>query len=78
MASRERMTTYKPKAEATNDQIERGEPDHILFREVWWAWVYVVRRSLIGLLHQPRMMCMEHLVEWELAGETEVLEENLP
>jgi hypothetical protein len=23
-------------------------------------------------------MSMEHLVEWELAGETEVLEENLP
>jgi hypothetical protein len=31
-----------------------------------------------GLLHQPRMiMMMEKLVEW-LAGETEVLGQNLP
>jgi hypothetical protein len=30
-----------------------------------------------GLLYQPRMM-VEKLVEWRLAGETEVLRENLP
>jgi hypothetical protein len=35
-------------------------------------------RPPIGLLCQPRLiMIMEKLVEW-LAGETEVLEENLP
>jgi hypothetical protein len=37
------------------------------------------RRPLNGLLYLPRMiMMMEKLVEWRLAGETEVLGENLP
>jgi hypothetical protein len=34
-----------------------------------------------GLLYQPRMflrVIVEQLVEWRLAGETEVLGENLP
>jgi hypothetical protein len=32
-----------------------------------------------GLLYLPRMIAMmENLVEWRLAGETEVLGENLP
>jgi hypothetical protein len=33
-----------------------------------------------GLLYLPRVivMTMENLVEWRLAGETEVLGENLP
>jgi hypothetical protein len=37
-------------------------------------------RPLSGLLHQPRVIIMsvERSVEWELAGETEVLEETLP
>jgi hypothetical protein len=48
-----------------------------------WAatWVQLVRRPLFGLLYQPRiimMMNVEQLVEWELAGETEVLGGNLP
>jgi hypothetical protein len=45
-----------------------------------------VRLSLLGtaattgLLYQPQMMMvtLEQLVEWRLAGETEVLGENLP
>jgi hypothetical protein len=42
-------------------------------------WVHLARRSQIGLLYLPRViMRMEHLVEWWLAGETEVLVENLP
>jgi hypothetical protein len=41
-------------------------------------WVHSALRPPIGLLSQPRViMMMEKLVEW-LAGETEVLEENLP
>jgi hypothetical protein len=41
-------------------------------------WVHSALRPLIGLLGQPRMiMMMKKLVEW-LAGETEVLGENLP
>jgi hypothetical protein len=41
-------------------------------------WVHSALRPLIGLLCQPRViMIMENLVEW-LAGETEVLGENLP
>jgi hypothetical protein len=41
-------------------------------------WVYSALRPPIGLLCQPRViMMMEKLVEW-LAGETEVLGENLP
>jgi hypothetical protein len=41
-------------------------------------WVHSTLRPLIGLLRQPRViMMMEKLVEW-LAGETEVLGENLP
>jgi hypothetical protein len=41
-------------------------------------WVHSALRPLIGLLCQPRViMMMEKLVEW-LAGETEVLGENLP
>jgi hypothetical protein len=45
-----------------------------------WDWVHLVRRPLIGLLYQPLMMMMnvEQSVEWELAGETEVLGESLP
>jgi hypothetical protein len=33
---------------------------------------------LVGLLCQPRVIMMMKLVEWRLAGETEVLGENLP
>jgi hypothetical protein len=41
-------------------------------------WVHSALRPPIGLLCQPRViMIMEKLVEW-LAGETEVLRENLP
>jgi hypothetical protein len=40
-------------------------------------WVHSALRPLIGLLYLPRVIMMEELVEW-LAGETEVLGENLP
>jgi hypothetical protein len=41
-------------------------------------WVYSARRPLNGLLYLPRVIVMlENLVEWRLAGETEVLGENL-
>jgi hypothetical protein len=41
-------------------------------------FVHSALRPLIGLLCQPQViMMMEKLVEW-LAGETEILEENLP
>jgi hypothetical protein len=49
----------------------------------YWSEVRLsplVRRPLIGLLYQPRMIYdeyMEQSVEWELAEETEVLGENL-
>jgi hypothetical protein len=48
-----------------------------------WDWVHLVLRPLFGLLYQLQMMMtvvvnVEQSVEWELAGETEVLEENLP
>jgi hypothetical protein len=43
------------------------------------SWVHSARRPLNGLLYLPRViMMMEHFVEWRLAGETEVLGENLP
>jgi hypothetical protein len=43
------------------------------------SWVHSARRPLIGLLYLPRViMMMENLMEWRLAGETEVLGENLP
>jgi hypothetical protein len=45
------------------------------------SWGGVRLSPLTGLLYQPRMMMMmsvEESVEWELAGETEVLGENLP
>jgi hypothetical protein len=46
---------------------------------VGWDWVHLVRQPLFSLLYQPRMMVgVEQLVEWKLAGETEVLGENLP
>jgi hypothetical protein len=50
------------------------------FLGVGWDWVHLVRRPLIGLLYQPQMIDDEcgATVEWELAGETEVLGENLP
>jgi hypothetical protein len=39
-------------------------------------WVHSARRPLNGLLYLPRaIMMMENLVEWRLAGETEVLGE---
>jgi hypothetical protein len=41
--------------------------------------VHSARRPLNGLLYLPRViMMMENFVEWRLAGETEVLGENLP
>jgi hypothetical protein len=41
-------------------------------------WVHWALRPPIGLLYLPRViMTMENWVEWRLAGETEVLEENL-
>jgi hypothetical protein len=41
-------------------------------------WVHSALRPLIGLLCQPRViLMMEELVEWQLAGETKVLGENL-
>jgi hypothetical protein len=52
------------------------------FSLVHWAvnsnWVHLALRPLIGLLCQPRViMMMEKLVKL-LAGETEVLGENVP
>jgi hypothetical protein len=42
-------------------------------------WVHSALRPLIGLLYLPLViMMMENLVEWRLAGETEVLGEDLP
>jgi hypothetical protein len=49
-----------------------------LFLGVWWNWVHLVRRSLTRLLYRPQMMSVEQSVEWELAGETEVLGETCP
>jgi hypothetical protein len=41
-------------------------------------WVHSARRPFIGLLYLPRVIVrLENLVEWRLAGETEVLRENL-
>jgi hypothetical protein len=41
-------------------------------------WIHSARRPLTGLLYLPRVIVrMEKLVEW-MAGETEVLGENLP
>jgi hypothetical protein len=41
-------------------------------------WVHSARRPLTGLLYLPRVIVrMEKLVEW-MAGETELLGENLP
>jgi hypothetical protein len=43
------------------------------------SWVHSARRPLNGLLYLPRViMKMENLVEWWLAGETEVLGEHQP
>jgi hypothetical protein len=43
-------------------------------------WVHSARRPLNDLLYLPRLMVlmMQNLVEWRLAGETEVFGENLP
>jgi hypothetical protein len=41
-------------------------------------WVHSALRPIIGLLFQPRViMMMEKMVKW-LAGQTDVLGENLP
>jgi hypothetical protein len=58
-------------------------PIRIFFRIVGGGgspnWVHSARQPLNGLLYLPRViMMMENLVEWRLAGETEVLGENLP
>jgi hypothetical protein len=46
----------------------------------WGETVHLVRRPLLAYCTNPGwlMMIMEQLVEWGLAGETEVLGENLP
>jgi hypothetical protein len=42
-------------------------------------WAHSARRTPTGLLYLPRViMIMQNLVEWWLAGKTEVLGENLP
>jgi hypothetical protein len=42
-------------------------------------WVHLARRPPSGLLYLPRLiMRIENLVEWWLAGETELLGANLP
>jgi hypothetical protein len=42
-------------------------------------WVHLALRPPIDLLCQSRVIMMtEKLVEWWLAGETEILGENLP
>jgi hypothetical protein len=49
--------------------------------EEGWSpdWVHSARRPLNGLLYLPWViLMMENLVEWRLAGETEVIGENLP
>jgi hypothetical protein len=55
----------------------------IFFKSAYWGveskWVHSARRPLNGLIYPPRViMMMENLVEWRLAGATEVLGENLP
>jgi hypothetical protein len=43
------------------------------------SWVHTARRPLNGLFYLPRViMMMETVVEWKLAGETEVLGKTLP
>jgi hypothetical protein len=43
------------------------------------SWVHSARRPFTDLLYLPRViMMMENLVEWSLAGETEVPRGNLP
>jgi hypothetical protein len=41
-------------------------------------WVHLALRSLLGLLCQPRVIMMIEKSVESLAGETEVLGENLP
>jgi hypothetical protein len=51
------------------------------FLWVGWDWVHLVRRPLLAYCTSPgwsMVMIMEQSVEWGLAGETEVLGENLP
>jgi hypothetical protein len=52
------------------------------FGGVRWDCVHLVRRPLIGLVNQPRMIhddeCAAIGEKWELARDTEVLRENLP
>jgi hypothetical protein len=63
--------------------LQRGDVNRFFFliRIVGgWSpnWVHSARRPLNGLLYQPRVIMMtENLVEWRLAGETEVLAGNL-
>jgi hypothetical protein len=49
---------------------------------VGWDWVHLVLRPLLAYLlyhhHMIVMVIVEQFVERRLAGETEVLEENLP
>jgi hypothetical protein len=63
-------------------RAERREKNFFNWYNGGWGvesnWVHSALRPPIGLLCQPRMiMMMEKLAEW-LAGETEVLGENLP
>jgi hypothetical protein len=61
-----------------NGENEKNlEHQDFFFLGVAWDWVHLVRWSVIGLLYQPWMMSVEQSVEWEFAGQTEVLGENL-
>jgi hypothetical protein len=51
---------------------------YFLFVGVWWDWVRLVRRPLLGLSYQHRMMMMSvmQLVEWEVAGKPKYSEKT--
>jgi hypothetical protein len=78
------LDMLQPLNRESSIQFRLGKYSYLYIYVFWgggWEWAHLVRRPLIGLLYQPQMideMSVEHPVGWELAGETEVLGENLP
>jgi hypothetical protein len=74
------LTAECRKAEVDDYKAIKKRTVFFLLFLVEWDWVHLVLRPLLAYWTRLRwqMMIVEQLVEWSLAGETEVLGENLP
>jgi hypothetical protein len=77
MKARDHGTTVQSTKLHMHRLVSCAQPLHISHVMYRVCGVDLVRQPLLGLLYLPRMMTTSVKSEWELAGETKVLRENL-